>query len=65
MKILSNSKTIDEAVNVINHMRKWKPFEWSGRHFIIQKGGEFCSYRSKASAVKNCSNEFPNLWEVS
>ena len=50
---IPNAKTLEEGIKHILFMRKWKPFEWSGKLWVVETKSGISCYRSKRSAQKN------------
>ena len=57
-----NAQTIEEVVKYIEQQRKWSPFAWGGRFFVVKTEGGFGCYRTKQTAAKHAIEE--TLWII-
>jgi len=64
--MILHGDTIDEVAKNLANMKRWKPYQYGGKFFIVQVGGDFHGLRSKQAAqnkVKKCGGELM-LWTI-
>lgn len=62
MKTKMTVESLESLVSNLEKMRRYRPFAYSGKWFVVQTKDGFSNYRTKRAAANNSTTN--QLWEV-